>query len=297
MLRENWNDLIVFAHVCEQGSFTAASRLLGLSPSAISHLIKKLEARLNTRLLHRSTRSIAPTEVGQALLTALTPAVQSLNQALEDIDTRQTQTSGRVRITSHRVAVLYTLMPRLKAFQAAYPNITLEIQIEDGLVDFVKTGFDAGIRRSESLAPDMIAVPIDKPVSLAIVASPTYLELAGWPKTPHELTRHRCMNYRFGTSGALFNWPFKEGERTFQVEVPSQLVFNDSDMLLQAVISGCGIACLTENQAKDALAQQQLVRLFEEQSIELPANFIYYLGHRHVPPALRVFIDFFRLPG
>ena len=171
MKREIWSDLIVFAKACQHGSFTAASRELKISPSAVSHTIKKLEARLETRLLHRSTRSIAPTELGQKLLEELEPAIKTLDATIDTFNIDSMQPKGRIRITSHKIAVKYTLLSRLKEFASQYPLIIVEINIDDGLVDFISEGFDAGIRRYESVAPDMIAVKIDESDQLIYVAS------------------------------------------------------------------------------------------------------------------------------
>lgn len=295
MERETWNDLIVFATVCEQGSFTAASITLEISPSAVSHIVKKLERRLAVRLLHRSTRSVSPTEAGKRVLADLQPAILNLNETLQLIDTEQKDISGTVKITTHRTAALYTLLPRLAEFKNAYPQVKPEIHIDDSLVDFIKSGFDAGIRRSESLSPDAIAVQIDKPVRLAYVAAPSYIDNVSPIKNVEDLLHQTCINYRYSSSKKIFPWPFILDEESIEVTVPSDIVFNDTDLLLQAAVQGCGVACVTEDQAKEEIYNGRLKRIFEEFSPLLPPNYIYYMGNKNVPAALRAFIDFYRV--
>lgn len=297
MKRETWNDLAVLAAVGEAGSFTAAGRSLGISPSAVSHIIKGLEERLGIRLLHRSTRSVAPTEAGARLLATLGPALANLDDVLDDLREQRARPAGRVRVTAHRTAALYTLLPKMRKFGADYPEVAVEISIDDSLVDFIAAGYDCGVRRSEVLDPDMIAVRIDHGTRLAYVAAPSYLAEAGWPVAPNDLLRHRCVNYRFDSSGELFRWPFRSSDEQILVDVPAFLVFNDADTLVNAALDGCGIACLTEEQACSHVEAGRLERLFEEQSPHLPANYLYYSGRRHVPAALRVLVEALRVTG
>jgi DNA-binding transcriptional LysR family regulator len=297
MKRETWNDLAVLAAVDEARSFTAAARSLGISPSAVSHIVKGLEERLGMRLLHRSTRSVAPTEAGAQLLAALGPARANLDAVLGTLGEQKDRPAGRVRITSHRMAAQYALLPKMPKFGRDFPEVAVEISVDDSLVDFISAGYDAGVRPSEVLDPDMIAVRIDQGARLAYVAAPSYLAEAGEPEAPGDLLRHRCVNYRFGRSGELYRWPFDLAGEQMLVDVPSQLVFNDSNMLLSAAVEGCGIACLTEDQALGHIAAGRLVRLFEGQSPQLPANYLYYSGRRLVPPPLRAFLDFIKTGG
>lgn len=295
MKRENWNDLIVFARANELGSFTKAAKELGISPSAVSHIIRNMENRLDTRLLHRSTRSITATEAGHKLIADLVPAIETLSQTIESLTEDNAQVSGRIRITSHKVAAHFTLLPRLADFMDLNPKVSVEVDIDDSLVDFIGRGFDAGVRRRESLAADMIAVQIDHPVRLIYLASPRYLKNFGTPETPQDLKHHRCINYRFPTAKSLFAWPFNDGKQEYSIEVPSQLVFNNTDMLLNAAIADCGIACVTEEQAAIPVKSGKLVQLFQNNSVELPPNYIYFSGRNHIPSALRSFIDFMKV--
>ena len=297
MKREIWNDLAVLAAVGEAGTFTAGARSPGIRPSAASHIVRGLEARLGIRLLHRSTRSVAPTEAGAQLLARLRPALADLDAVLDALGERQETPSGRVRITSHRTAAQYTLLPKMPTFGRDFPNVAVEISVDDSLVDFISAGYDAGVRPSEVLDPDMIAVRIDHGARLAYVAAPSYLAEAGTPDSPGDLLHHRCVNYRFDRSGELYRWPFNQNGEQVLVDVPSPLVFNDSNMLVSAALKGCGIACLTEDQALGHVAAGRLIRLFEGQSPQLPANYLYYSGRRHVPAPLRVLIEALRVGG
>lgn len=294
MQRETWNDLAVFVAVGDAGSFTRAAAALGVSPSAVSHAVRGLETRLGVRLLNRTTRSVAPTPAGEQLLVTLRPAMASLDETMGALEHQRDRPAGRVRISAHRTAVLYAIMPRLAGFAERYPDITLEIVVDDGLVDIVAGGFDAGIRRAEVLAPDMISVRLDDGVRLAYVAAPTYLAPAGTPCSPADLLQHRCINYRFASSGRIHRWAFeRDGEEIF-VDAPGTLVFNDTDMMLEAALAGYGVACVTNDQAATHIAAGRLVGVLAPWSPMLPANHLYYAGRRNVPAALRAFIDVVR---
>ncbi len=294
MRRETWNDLAVLAAVAEAGSFTGAGRALGVSPSAVSHALRGLEERLGMRLLNRSTRSVAPTQAGERLLAALRPAVASVEEAVASLEERRSRPVGRVRVTAHRPAALCTLLPRLPEFTRAYPEIEVEIWIEDGLVDIVASGFDAGIRNAHLLQPDMISVRIDDGIDFAYVASPTYLAEAGTPRVPSDLLGHRCVNYRLTSSKALRRWRFERAGESVLVDVPSQLVFNDFEAILRAALAGCGVARAIKEQARPHLASGDLVAVLPDWTPAGTPNFLYYAGRRNVPPALRAFIDAMR---
>lgn len=295
MQRETWNDLAVFVAVGDAGSFTRAAAALGVSPSAISHAMRGLEARLGVRLLNRTTRSVAPTPAGEQLLATLRPAMASLDQTVGALEHQRDRPAGQVRISAHRTAVLYAIMPRLAGFGDRYPEITVEIVVDDGLVDIVAGRFDAGIRRAEVLAPDMISVRLDDGVRLACVATPLYLAQAGTPFFPADLLQHRCINYRFASSGRIHRWAFeRDGEELF-VDAPGNLVFNDTDMLLEAALAGYGITCVTSDQAASHVAAGRLVAVLGDWAPMLPANHLYYPGRSNVPAALRAFIDAVRV--
>lgn len=291
MDRETWNDLAVFAAIVEAGSFTKAGVGLGVTASALSHRMRLLEARMGVRLLNRTTRSVAPTEAGDRLFSSLRPAIDEVTAALVTLNADRAKPAGRVRVTAHRSAAFGLVLPRLAGFAETYPEITVELVVDDGLVDIVRSGFDAGIRRLPSLEQDMVSVRLDDGVRIAMVASPDYLNAAGVPMIPSDLQRHRCLNYRLPTAGSIYRWTFERGGQTTTMDVPGGFVTNDIDMLCEGALAGLGIACVIESQAAPYLASGALIRVLDDWSPLLPSNYLYYAGHRNLPPALRVFID------
>ncbi|HST92168.1 MAG TPA: LysR family transcriptional regulator [Brevundimonas sp.] len=296
MDRETWNDLAVFAAIVEAGGFTRAGATLGVTASALSHRIRRMEARMGLRLLNRSTRSVAPTEAGERLLASLRPAMLEVDAALAALDTDRAKPAGRVRISAHRSAAFRLVLPRLAGFAEAYPEVKVELVVDDGLVDIVRAGFDAGIRRLPSLEQDMISVRLDDGVKLTTVASPAYLRAFGTPETPSDLKNHRCLNYRLPTAGSIYRWTFERDGQTTTLDVPGPFVTNDIDMLCEAAIEGLGIACVIETQAAPHLEAGTLVSVLDDWRPVLPPNYLYYAGRRNPPPALRVFIDAMKAP-
>jgi DNA-binding transcriptional LysR family regulator len=294
MKREIWNDLTVLMAVAEASSFTGAAVALGLSPSAVSHAMRSLEARLGLRLLNRTTRSVSPTAAGKQLLAALRPTIANLDEVVDALQQQRDRPAGRIRLSAHRTAALYAVLPRLKPFSMLYPDITIELVVDDGLVDIVAQGFDAGIRRAEVLEPDMISVRLDEGVRLAYVAAPDYLAHAGPVTTLADLMHHRCVNYRYASSTRIHRWSFETDGGTIQVDAPGNLVFNDVELLLEAALAGCGVACVTEDQAAAHLRSGNLSRVLAEFTPRLPPNYLYYAGRRHVPAPLRALIEALR---
>jgi DNA-binding transcriptional LysR family regulator len=295
MKREIWNDLTVLMAVAEARSFTRAAAALGLSPSAVSHAMRALEARLGVRLLNRTTRSVSPTAAGEQLLTTLRPTIANLDEVVAALKQQRDRPAGRIRLSAHRTAALHAVLPRLKPFSALYPDITVEVVVDDGLVDIVAAGFDAGIRRAEVLEPDMISVRLDEGVRLAYVAAPDYLAHAGPVLTPADLLQHRCINYRYASSTRIHRWSFERGGETIHVDAPGNLIFNDVDLLLEAALAGCGLACVTEDQAAAHLRAGSLRQVLADFTPRLPPNYLYYAGRRHVPAPLRALIEALRV--
>lgn len=295
MRRDTWNDLSAFAAIAEAGSFTEAARAIGVSPSALSHTMRGLEARLGVRLLNRTTRSVAPTAAGERLLQSLAPAIGALDDALATLDADRDRPAGRVRVSAHRTAAIHSILPRLPEFMAAYPEVVVELHVEDGLVDIVAGRFDAGVRHVHVLEQDMISVRIDDGYRLVVAASPAYLAARGTPAVPGDLLAHRCLNYRYTTSRATHRWQFERDGEQLHIDTPAGFVSNDTDVLLAAAIGGCGIACLAEPQASAALASGALVGVLADWCPVLPPNYLYYPGRRVVAPALRAFIEAMRV--
>ncbi len=296
MDRETWSDLAVFAAVVEAGGFSRAAPGLAVSPSALSHRIKAMEARLGVRLLNRTTRSVAPTEAGERLLARLRPAIADIDAAVSALDIDRGRPSGRVRITAHRSAAFQLVLPRLKRFAFDYPDIVVELVIDDGLVDIVAAGFDAGIRRLPSLEQDMVSVRLDEGVRLSMVASPDYFAICGRPETPQDLASHNCLNYRYPSARSIHRWTFERAGQTLTLDAPGGFVTNDIDMLLAGALDGLGVACVIDSQAARYIASGALVSVLEDWRPTLPPNHLYYAGRRNVPAALRVFIDAMKAP-
>ncbi len=272
MRRENWSELATFAAIVEQGGFTRAAATLGVSPSALSHAMRALEARLGVRLLNRTTRSVAPTAEGASLLARLRPAMAEVEAALEDLKAGRDRPVGRVRISAHRTAATETLLPRLARFADDYPGIEVELVVDDGLVDIVAERFDAGVRHEQTLDDDMVCVRIGDAQRLAVVATPAHLACHGTPERPEDLLRHRCVNYRYTSTGAIHRWRFVRDGEHFALAVAGVLLTNDADLLLEAALCGIGLACVPESRAERHVAAGTLTRILRDWCPLLPPN-------------------------
>jgi DNA-binding transcriptional LysR family regulator len=292
MNRNQLSQLAVLASVAAHGSFRAAARELQIAPSAVSHAVAALEESLGVALLARTTRSVAPTEAGKRLLERLSPALGEIELALSAaLDTRDT-VSGTLRLSIPRLAYL-TLVPRLGAFCEAYPDVVLDICVEDHFVDIVAEGFDAGLRLNESLERDMIAVRFGPELCGVVVSAPSYFERHGIPKHPADLAQHRCIRHRFA-SGRVYRWELEKGEESFEVAVDGPLIVNDDRFALEAALQGAGLAFLLDVQVTEALADGRLMRVLEDWCQPFPGLYLYYPSRRRMRPALRAFIDFYR---
>ena len=290
MRREDWSELVTFAAIAEQRSFTRAANVLGVSPSALSHAMRAFEARLGVRLLNRTTRSVAPTEAGRNLLQKLRPAMAGVEAALEALNDGRDRPAGRVRVSAHRTAATHVLLPRLARFADDYPQIEVELVIEDGLVDIVAGGFDAGVRHEQMLDADMVCVRIGPAQRLLIVATPDHLARSGMPLTPEDLMHHRCLNYRYTSSGVIHPWRFERHGREMVIAAPGPFVTNNVDVLLEAALRGIGVACVPESQAERHLAAGTLASLLREWCPLLPPNYLYYPSRRQNSAAFAAFV-------
>lgn len=297
MKREDWSDMAVFAAVADAGSFTKAAQQLGISPSALSHNLRTLEARLGVRLLNRTTRSVAATDAGEALLNTLRPALENVARALEELNDQRDRPAGTIRISAHRGAIIGDFMMRLANFSATYPDITVDLSIDDGLVDIVAQGFDAGIRHEHRLDKDMISVRICESLQTSVVASLPYLSLHGTPQTPDDLRSHRCISYRLTTSGALFRWSFTRNDQTITFDPPHNFTCTDSNVILQAALSGVGIAYVLEEHVTEYVKSKKLLPLLRDWCPKVAPNYLYYPSRRQMKPALRAFIEAMRVGG
>lgn len=264
-----------------------------MSPSALSHSLKTLETRLGVRLLTRTTRSVAPTEAGERSLWAVVPAFGSVGQALKELSESRDVPAGTVRLTTVKHAARSVLWPALPTFLDRHPHVSVEVTAEERLADIVAEGFDAGIRLGERVDRDMISVRISPEIPTALVAAPGYFERCPVPASPHDLTAHDCIGHRMGT-GALHPWPFQEGGRAFSVKVKGRLVFNDSDLLLDAVLAGQGLAYLFADQVDEHRRAGRLVGVLDAWTTTHAGYFLYYASRRQQPPALAALVDWLR---
>jgi len=295
MDRDVWSGLAVFAEIVDAGSFAAAAKRLGISPSALSHAMRSLEARLDIRLLNRTTRSLAPTDAGQVLLARLQPALTSVEEVLGELDSVRRQPVGRVRVNAHKPAATYLILPRLQKFSCAYPDVSIDLTVDDGLVDIVAERFDCGVRHDRALQADMISVRISDPLALVFVASPAYLERHERPETPEDLGSHQCISYRHATSGTIHRWGFDHNGARTERAVPTSFVTNDIDIMRDAALRGIGICCLLIDQAAAHLRSGDLVEVMSGWAPALPPCHIYYPSRRQPTAAFKAFLKAMRV--
>ena len=286
-------DLEVFAAIARTGSFRKAATERGVSASALSQAMRNLEERLGVRLLNRTTRSVAPTEAGERLLRQLGPALDQIGEAVDQVNRFRQTPAGAVRINAPAPAVEHVLAPLIKPFLQAYPEVALEIISDAALVDIVEQGFDAGVRFGEELARDMIAVPLGPSLRYAVVGAPDYIARHGRPHEPTDLLTHACIRHRF-PGGTIFGWEFEKAGQQVTIVPEGRLTLNDARHVTQAAIDGLGLARVLEDFVREPLAAGRLVELLADWSPRIPSWFLYYPSRRHVPAALRAFLDFIR---
>jgi len=287
------SDLKAFAAVARHRSFQRAADELGVSRSSLSHAVRAFEQRLGVRLLHRTTRSVATTEVGEALLQRLNPLLQELDATLDDVRHGQDTVSGTLRINAGAGAARWLLEHVVPTFLQRHPHVALDIVSEGRLVDIIAEGFDAGVRLAESVPKDMVAVPFGGAIRFIAVASPGYLSGAGHPAAPDDLHAHRCIRQRL-PSGKRYRWEFSKGPHEVAVDVPGALSLDDSALMVDAAVNGLGIAFVPEPFARAALDEGRLVMVLEDWSPPFGGLCLYYASWRQVPVTLKAFIGVLR---
>jgi DNA-binding transcriptional LysR family regulator len=297
MARESLDDLTAFLAVARERSFTRAAARLGVSQPALSHTIRGLEARLGLRLLTRTTRSVSPTEAGERLLRTIGPHLEGIEAGLAALTELRDRPAGTIRITADEHAVRAVLYPALRRFLPGYPDITVELSIDNAMIDIVAERFDAGVRLGGVVAKDMVAVPIGPEMRMAAVAAPSCFAGRPPPATPQELTAHACINLRLPTHGGLYAWEFERDGRELRVRVEGQLVFTTVSMILEAALDGLGIAYLTEDQVRPYLDDGRLVRVLAEWSPPFPGYHLYYPSRRQHAPAFALLVEALRYRG
>jgi DNA-binding transcriptional LysR family regulator len=294
MQRQQMADLTAFLAVVEERSFTRAAAKLGISQSALSQLMRRLEARLGLRLLTRTTRSVAPTEAGERVLQTLAPALANLDESLASLSELRDKPAGSFRITSVEHAAETILGPAVAKLLRQYPDISVEIISDYGLTDIVAGRYDAGVRLGEQVDKDMIAVRIGADFRQAVVAAPRYLDGRSAPLKPQDLTQHACINLRLPTSGGLYAWDFRKGSRELKVRVQGRATFNTIAMMRDAALDGLGFAYLPEDQVKEDIRKGRLARVLSDWCPPRPGYHLYYPSRRQSSPAFALLVDALR---
>ncbi|MHC1652795.1 LysR family transcriptional regulator [Stenotrophomonas maltophilia] len=292
MRGSEFSELKAFVAVVERQSFARAAEHLGVSASALSQTIRQLESRLGTRLLNRTTRSVAPSASGGRLYARIAPLFQEFAAAVAETSEATGLMNGNLRINTLGIAARTLIAPRLARFHQAYPDVVLDIVVDDALSDIVSGRFDAGIRVGGQLEKDMVAIRLTPDMHMVAVASPDYLARRGAPRSPAELQDHACINWRLQSDGRHYRWEFKKRGRQLEVAVEGPVVTNHADIGIAAALAGLGIAYHFEQDGvRELLARGLLVQVLEDWTVSRPGLFLYYPNRRHRPALLAAFID------
>ncbi|NVO25443.1 LysR family transcriptional regulator [Donghicola mangrovi] len=294
MLKENINDIMAFVAVAREGSFTKAAAQMGLSQSALSHNVRRLEERLGLRLLSRTTRRVSPTSAGRRLIAEIAPNLDEMEQSLQRMMEQRDTPAGTFRITATDFAIATALWPRLKELLRDYPDIKIELNNDYAFADLVTGDFDAGVRMGESVSEGMIAVRIGPDFSMRAVATPAYFDQHGRPQAPDDLTRHRCINLRLPTHGGLYPWEFEKDGREVNVRVSGQWTFNQITGVLEAAREGYGIAYVPSPMIEADLAEGTLETVLTDWSPPFPGYHLYYPSRRQASPTFSLIIEALR---
>jgi DNA-binding transcriptional LysR family regulator len=297
MVRESIDDLEILLAVAREGSFTRAAAKLGISQSALSQTVRALEAHLGVRLLTRTTRSVVPTAAGERLLHTVGPRLDEIRAELSALNALRDRPAGTFRITADEHASLTVLWPALERFLPNYPEINVEVNVDNGLTDIVAERYDAGIRLGEVIAKDMIAVPISPDQRMIVVGAPSYFHGRSRPETPQDLVSHRCINLRLPTRGGLYAWEFEKKGQAMKVRVDGQLVFNNLALMRRAALAGFGLAYLAADDVSRFIEEGQLEVVLDDWCPAYPGYRLYYPSRRQLAPAFTLLIDALRYRG
>jgi DNA-binding transcriptional LysR family regulator len=293
--RSNLNDLMAFITVAREGSFTRAAAVLGVTQSALSQAIRGLEERLQIRLLTRTTRSVAPTPAGERLAAAIGHRFEEIEAELDALTELRDKPAGTVRITCGDHLLHSLLLPKLAPLLEQFPDITLEFDVNYGFRDIVADRFDAGVRLGKTIDKDMIALPIGPDMRMAVVGSPAYFARHPVPKSPQDLTHHRCINQRMPTSGGLYVWDFSRRGKQMNVRVDGPLIFNTTQPQVDAALLGLGLTLLPEDEVQTHVNERRLVRVLEDWCPPFPGYHLYYPTRRQPSPAFALVLQALRL--
>ncbi len=288
--RTDLGDLDAFILIARTGGFRKAALIRGVSGSALSHAMRGLEARLGVRLFHRNNRSISLTAAGETLLAELEPRFREIDEAVERLERYRERPAGRVRITVLRDAARLLVAPKLPAFVAAYPEIEVEVSVDDRFVDMIGHGFDAGIRYGGSVPEDMVAARLTPDLAWVVVGAPAYLDANGRPQVPLDLMHHRCIRIRAGRD-AIYRWEFQDDGVEVAFDVPGHLTLGDSELSIHMAVAGAGLFYCLKDRVAEELASGQLEIVLRDHVTPGPGFHAYYASHRQVPSALRALLD------
>jgi DNA-binding transcriptional LysR family regulator len=294
MPSQRLDDLTAFLAVARERSFTRAAAQLGVSASALSQTMRGLEERVGVRLLTRTTRSVAPTEAGERLIAAVGSHLDAIERGVASLSELREKPAGTIRLTAVDHAAETVLWPALADFLSEYPDVHVDLVVDNTLRDIVEERFDAGIRMGERVARDMVAVQIGPEMGMAAVATPAYFAQHGKPKTPQDLAKHKCINMRLPTLGGIYAWEFEKGSREINVRVEGPLTVNDVAVIKQAALNGLGIAFMPADLAQPYIQTGELVRVLSDWTPPFPGYFLYYPSRRHHSPAFALLIEALR---
>lgn len=295
MARENINDILVFLAVARERSFTRAAAKLGMTQSALSHIIRALEARLGVRLLTRTTRSVSPTEAGERLLQNVAPRLEEIEAEIAAVSDLGDKPAGTIRITATDHVIDNVLWPRLAAVLPEYPDIHVEISADYRMVDIAAERYDIGVRWGDQVEKDMIAVRLTPDMRTMIVGAPAYFAHRRLPASPQDLSKHNCVGLRLASAGGVYAWELRHEGRDLEMRPRGQLIFNSAYQMLGAALSGCGLAFVTEDLAGPHVRAGRLVSVMEDWCPSFPGLHAYYPSRRHSSRALALVIDAIRL--
>jgi len=296
MPRDHINAVTAFLTVAREKSFTRAAAELGVTPSAVSHSVKGLEAKLGLRLLSRSTRNVATTEAGEQLARRFGPLFEQVSAELDSITSLRDKPAGTIRITCVDVAIELVFRPKLAAFLRQYPDISVELSMDYALVDIIAERFDAGVRIGEALEKDMVATRIGPDWRFCVVGSPEYFRERAVPASPYELSDHNCINLRMTTAGGNLKWEFqKPGGKEFSLLVSGQATFSNSMLVLQAATDGLGLGFVPYDLARPLVESGQLIDVLADWCPNYEGYHLYYPSRKQHSPAFTAFLDAMRL--
>jgi len=292
-VRPSWVELEAVTAVAQAGGFRSAARQLEMSSSALSHAIAGLEARLGVRLFNRTTRSVVLTVAGEQFVAEVSPALATIQQAIENAGEKSAEPSGLLRLNCALGVARMLLEPLILEYTRRYPLVEVELATENALIDITGQGFDAGIRLKDAVPPDMIAIPIQPQQRSVVVGSPSYFNKFAAPKLPADLFHHRCIRARLA-SGRRYHWEFELHGESISIDVPGTLTLDESGLMLQAALAGAGLIYLPEPTVAADVAAGRLVTVLDEWAPTYPGHCLYFAGRRHIPARLRALIALVR---